>query len=180
MGIVVFYCVLLLCVVFSLGHILWRCFERTTANVSVAIEEYCLYGLFLLMLFLSVWHLFFPISPALYWAMAFAGIVYTYWQRKIFAASLTLGRIGKGGGWSRWGAIVVHVVVVLWAASAAPMVDDSALYHAQAIQWHRESVIVLGLGNLHDRLAFNSHHFLLEAFIVIILGFLCIFLLFFR
>jgi hypothetical protein len=37
---------------------------------------------------------------------------------------------------------------------------DSGLYHAQTVQWIEKYKAVKGLGNLHDRLAFNSAFFL--------------------
>lgn len=40
---------------------------------------------------------------------------------------------------------------------------DTGLYHAQSIHWIEEYGIVLGLGNLHSRLAYNSAAFALSA-----------------
>lgn len=40
---------------------------------------------------------------------------------------------------------------------------DSYLYHAQSIRWIEEYGIVPGLGNLHNRLAYNSSLFSLQA-----------------
>jgi hypothetical protein len=45
----------------------------------------------------------------------------------------------------------------------SPKMFDTALYHAQAIQWMEKYPVVSGLGNLHGRLAFNSSFFLLSA-----------------
>ncbi len=40
---------------------------------------------------------------------------------------------------------------------------DTGLYHAQSIRWIEEYGIVKGLGNLHNRLAYNSAFFSLQA-----------------
>lgn len=48
-------------------------------------------------------------------------------------------------------------------ASTPPTVYDTALYHNQAIQWIEKYGIVKGLGNLHNRLAYNSSFFALQA-----------------
>ena len=48
-------------------------------------------------------------------------------------------------------------------AATMPEVYDTALYHNQAIQWIEESGVVKGLGNLHNRLAYNSSFFALQA-----------------
>ena len=40
---------------------------------------------------------------------------------------------------------------------------DSGLYHLPAVQWYRAYPAVPGLGNVHDRLGFNSSYFLYAA-----------------
>lgn len=40
---------------------------------------------------------------------------------------------------------------------------DTDLYHAQSIRWIEEYGVVKGLGNLHNRLAYNSSFFCLQA-----------------
>ncbi|MFW6154414.1 MAG: LIC_10190 family membrane protein [Planctomycetota bacterium] len=50
----------------------------------------------------------------------------------------------------------------VWLASKAmwtPVLYDSGLYHFQTIRWLNTHPIVPGLGNLHDRLAFNQSYF---------------------
>ena len=49
-------------------------------------------------------------------------------------------------------------------AAQPPSFIDATLYHAQTIQWLHRFAVVPGLGNLHSRLAFNSHADLLTAF----------------
>lgn len=58
----------------------------------------------------------------------------------------------------------VLVLVVLVHATQFPRFADSTLYHAQTIRWLHQFAVVPGLGNLHSRLAFNSHADLLTAF----------------
>ena len=48
-------------------------------------------------------------------------------------------------------------------AATMPEVYDTALYHNQAIQWIEKFGVVKGLGNLHNRLAYNSSFFALQA-----------------
>ncbi len=67
---------------------------------------------------------------------------------------------GAGAG----GLAAVLVVVVLVHATQPPSFIDTTLYHAQTIQWLHRFAVVPGLGNLHSRLAFNSHADLLTAF----------------
>ena len=59
---------------------------------------------------------------------------------------------------------LVLVALVLVHAAQPPAFADAALYHAQFVQWLHFYPVVPGLGNLHGRLAFNSHTHLLTAF----------------
>jgi hypothetical protein len=57
---------------------------------------------------------------------------------------------------------IVALGVVVWIVSramVAPENFDSGLYHLNAIRWISTYPIVLGLGNLHGRLAFNQSFF---------------------
>lgn len=61
--------------------------------------------------------------------------------------------------------ICIGVLVLLWAyfTSRGYMHYDSDLYHAQSIRWIEEYGVVPGLGNLHERFAYNSSFFALSA-----------------
>ncbi len=61
--------------------------------------------------------------------------------------------------------IFIVFLFVLWAyfTSRGYMHYDSDLYHAQSIRWIEEYGIVPGLGNLHERFAYNSSFFALSA-----------------
>lgn len=59
-------------------------------------------------------------------------------------------------------------IAVLWVSLLSMRlltVYDSGLYHFNAIRWLNESPIVLGLGNLHGRFAFNQSFFTYVAFL---------------
>lgn len=63
---------------------------------------------------------------------------------------------------------ILLVIAVLWIADlsmAATTVYDDGLYHFNTIRWLNESPIVLGLGNLHGRLAFNQASFAYVAYL---------------
>ncbi len=61
--------------------------------------------------------------------------------------------------------VFVVFLFVLWAyfTSRGYMHYDSDLYHAQSIRWIEEYGVVPGLGNLHERFAYNSSFFALSA-----------------
>lgn len=57
--------------------------------------------------------------------------------------------------------LILAAVLLLTVRSAIHY--DTDLYHAQAIRWIEEYGTVKGLGNLHNRLAYNSAFFCLQA-----------------
>lgn len=62
--------------------------------------------------------------------------------------------------------IIVSTVLLLlfaYGTSTGIIHYDTGLYHAQSIRWIEEYGVVLGLGNLHSRLAYNSAAFSLSA-----------------
>jgi hypothetical protein len=63
---------------------------------------------------------------------------------------------------------VVLALIGAWVASRAldPRIDfDSQFYHISAIRWRNEYPAIVGLGNLHYRLAFNQSFFLFCAWL---------------
>lgn len=59
----------------------------------------------------------------------------------------------------------IVILAIFWSyfASRGYMNYDSDLYHAQSIRWIEEYGVVKGLGNLHNRLAYNSALFAVSA-----------------
>lgn len=71
-------------------------------------------------------------------------------------------------GWKAYGIskkILLLALIVLWAffTSRGYIHYDSDLYHGQSIRWIEEYGVVPGLGNLHERFAYNSSFFALSA-----------------
>lgn len=54
------------------------------------------------------------------------------------------------------------LAMLLWTA-LTPQHYDTSLYHAQAVRWIEEYGVVPGLGNLHNRFAYNSAFMPLQA-----------------
>lgn len=73
------------------------------------------------------------------------------------------------GDWWRETSMVkkalLPILFLLWAyfSSRGYMAYDSDLYHAQSIRWMEEYGVVPGLGNLHERFAYNSAAFAVNA-----------------
>ena len=66
---------------------------------------------------------------------------------------------------NRWKAVIVIALFFIYAAntSGEPIHYDTYLYHAQSIRWIEEYGIVKGLGNLHNRFAYNSAVFAFQS-----------------
>ena len=65
--------------------------------------------------------------------------------------------------WYTYVIIAIISIVLVILSSRRPLHYDTGLYHAQAVRWIEEYGVVPGLGNLHNRLAYNSAIFALEA-----------------
>lgn len=61
--------------------------------------------------------------------------------------------------------IILPALFLIWAyfASRGYLLYDSDLYHGQSIRWIEEYGVVKGLGNLHERFAYNSSFYAVSA-----------------
>lgn len=76
----------------------------------------------------------------------------------------TVGRLPKGKKGMFVGCVVVILFSVMLVVTSSTINHyDTLLYHAQSIRWVEEYGIVKGLGNLHNRFAYNSSIFPLQA-----------------
>lgn len=60
-------------------------------------------------------------------------------------------------------ALVLIFIIVLIYSLSTPLIYDEGLYHLQTMQWTEQYSTVIGLGNLHGRLGFNSSALLLST-----------------
>lgn len=59
--------------------------------------------------------------------------------------------------------LLIFILISVLGSSYPIFVQDTGLYHAQSIKWIQEYPVIRGLGNIHSRLAFNSHYFIINA-----------------
>ena len=117
------------------------------------------FGWCLLILILQTWHLFARISSGAFFSvLSLSAVVFVAVrpQFPLFNERKTI----------RPWIFMIAALLLLWLANRAmaPIRQyDAGLYHLSAIRWISEYPIVPGLGNLHDRLGFNSSYFLFEA-----------------
>jgi len=62
-----------------------------------------------------------------------------------------------------WSGVLIIGLAILVFSSGTVYQYDTDLYHAQAIRWIEEYGVVRGLGNLHNRLAYDSSFLCLQA-----------------
>ena len=110
--------------------------------------------------FLQLWHAAFAIDTLALQVFVAVGL----------AGTAILGRkcLVNGVAAARAHGIeaVAVAVLVIWMANRSlnsQQYPDQGLYYMNAIRWATDFPLVLGLGNLHDRLAFNNANFLLHA-----------------
>ena len=104
-------------------------------------------GSFMLMFFVSVWHLFFPLWGWVSVVLALLGLI-------LFGVGLRAFVAGVGKQVALSGLLALLVVLPL--STLSDSVGDSVNYHIQIVTWIQESPLVFGLGNVHTRLGYNG------------------------
>lgn len=139
--------------------------EETRCKLD-SVEIYILMGLVCLTVYSQVFSLVAGIGFA---ATIIAGVLclvvaIAFWQKikQYFIRLFTQAREIK------FSAILFLMVLLLFVLLAYITASrtwhyDTDLYHAQAIRWIEEFGVVKGLGNLHNRFAYNSAFFCLQA-----------------
>ena len=120
-------------------------------------------GWVLVLGFLQLWHLVFPVGPAAFAVTAACSLAGWGWNGKSILEQ------ARAWGWLKilaLGALaVIPAAMLANQAMFAMAYTDHGLYHMQSVQWIARFAIVPGLGNLHHRLAFNNANFLYAALI---------------
>jgi len=118
-------------------------------------------GWSLTLLFLQIVNIFLPLNAYISIPVLVFGLfsAFLFFKKELSTGTLaSLPRVY----------LVLLGILTVWIAflsmsSAANY--DSGLYHFNSIRWLNESPIVLGLGNLHGRLAFNQSFFAFVAYL---------------
>lgn len=112
--------------------------------------------------FLQIWHLMLPVNqPAL-------ALVLILSSAGLLLEGRPLARLAWA--WVRRAPVLAALLILalLWVANrsaGSALSYDLGLYYLQTVQWNSTYPIVPGLGNLHERLAFNSAYFLYGALV---------------
>lgn len=92
-------------------------------------------------------HPFAPVGPAVSGSLWTVGALLLVKHRR---------RMGEGATWAELGGAALALGLALFWYPSPEVAYDAGLYYQQAVRWLTERPAQLGLGNLHDRLAFNS------------------------
>ena len=144
-------------------NVLSKILGKSTGVDSIDLD--IVYGLCFLTVYSQFFSLFYRVSLLANMIILCCDIAIIYAYRK--QLRIILGNVFKKE-YRSFLRIVVFVTViclcvVVILASAPIRHYDTDLYHAQSIRWIEEYGIVPGLGNLHNRLAYNSSLFSLQA-----------------
>ncbi|MEZ4657504.1 MAG: hypothetical protein R2911_08030 [Caldilineaceae bacterium] len=146
--------------IYGLSLLVGRIFRIQSNNTSISRFQQFWLGIVALFYILQVTHLLWRIDG---WTLliitgaALIGYAAHISTLKFHIPQLTTARL--------LGSFVI-IFIALWTANrgAGPVANsDTALYHLASMEWNAAFPIVKGLGNLHDRFAFNSSYFLYAA-----------------
>jgi hypothetical protein len=155
---------ILLWIVFSgIGFLLIRLISIKDYDSEIFFSSFWL-GLSIIIIFLQFWHFFYPVKNlflVLISVLGFLGLAFSL-DGVIKSLSQNLQIIFR----EVFLFLAFFFSFMFWLANRLMgkiTLTDFGLYHLGMIRWIQNYPIVLGLGNLHGRFAFNSSYFLLTA-----------------
>lgn len=142
--------------------------ERDNNNAQFNSIEFSIIGLFTLAALASLWSIAFPVNHWTHfvlWTLLILSLSSKYSGLKSFFQYIKSCLTPKKDKATIifMSLAVVLIIYLLGKAHIWPKNSDSALYHIQAVKWINNFGTVIGLGNVHARLAFNSNAFHLNA-----------------
>ncbi|MCR5255660.1 MAG: hypothetical protein K6D96_06970 [Acetatifactor sp.] len=146
---------------FCLGYAFLLFAKKFLGYRIINIDSILVAGLIIATVYAEIWSLFGGVLLAANLVLCLFCVAFIFFFRR--AISATLHEAITPGNLSR--RIVICVLFLLWAyfGSRGYFAYDSDLYHGQSIRWIEEYGVVKGMGNLHERFAYNSSYFALSA-----------------
>lgn len=160
LSIIVQWCYLFF-IAYSLGFLFSEICEKLIGYKIKNAASCLLSGLIILTVYSQVFSLFYKVGLVANVVILIFVTGYIIWHNKQFKIYIE----NQWNNSSYISKIVFAILFLLWAycTSRGYMVYDTSLYHGQSIRWIEEYGIVKGLGNLHERFAYNSSVFSLYA-----------------
>jgi len=115
-------------------------------------------GFAILIIYLQLWNLWFPtgggLAMAIVLSVGLLAIVLQFRRLKQWLAESVARH------YIAWSLLVIMLAWIAHRAAGPCTCPDSGLYHINAVKWSAQYPIILGIANLHDRLALNNSNFL--------------------
>lgn len=145
----------------SIGSV-WVCFiaPDSFSNTS-KIDVYVVAGIMFINVYAQIYSLFSNVGKTAFYLLCAVAAVCALYQMSVVKTHI----IKSFSVISTWQFCLLLIVITLVGlyTMKAPSHFDTYLYHAQAIRWIEEYGVVPGLGNLHNRFAYNSASMPLHA-----------------
>ena len=146
---------------YAIGCAFSKLFGRLTGYCMKNTAAYLMTGLCALTAYVQFFSIFGKVGILANLIILIAAILAVVYSREKIAEEAA--QKWKGDGMAVKLAAVCLFVLWAYFTSRGEMVYDTGLYHAQSIRWIEEYGVVKGLGNLHNRFAYNSSIFCLYA-----------------
>jgi hypothetical protein len=146
------------------GLFVFKVINKTNPNENISIPVYLLsiVGLATICCFLSIFSIFYKIDLIANLIVVLTSIIIYFVYRKDLLRSLKRINLNSISLFSLVVLGLAFLIILIETVSSVK-IYDTGLYHAQAIQWINKYGVIPGLGNLHQRFAFNNQNFILEA-----------------
>lgn len=140
------------------GNLTWRCLGMSLPTKLSTLTIWI--GFCVVLSVLELIHLFSPINWSVTIGIAAVGC-FGLWYKTNQPIQEVLNVLTNALKRYPWQSLIIAIMILLWCmrVMGTPNNYDSGLYHFQSIRWLNEQPIVLGLGNLHWRLALNQAYF---------------------
>lgn len=152
---------IMLFVFFVIGFALQHIFNGQAGNNRKSLVMIIWYGIVVVTVYAQTWSLFSGVSKAAFVVMMLFAMLLLIIFRKQCLEYFKRNLIELRG--ANFFILVVVFVVALLFTIQEPSHYDTYLYHAQNIRWIEKFGLVKGLGNLHNRFAYNSSFMCLQA-----------------
>lgn len=151
----------LLCITYCIGFMFSAFCEKFLKYGLKRLESYLLTGVIVLTVYAQFFSIFHRVGVMANIGLVLVTVSFFLWKREQMMSHLK----GLWTECSPWAKVITLLLFVMWAyfTSRGYMMYDTDLYHAQTIRWIEEYGVVKGLGNLHNRFAYNSAIFSLHA-----------------
>ncbi len=150
-----------LIIIFPIGYAFVRFVERALHYTIKYLDAFLVSGLIITTVYAEIWSLFGGVGMAaniVLLVLSFLCVV--IWNKRLVG---DIRQMFQDTSKKRKVAIVLLILAWAYFTSHGYFAYGSDLYHGQSIRWIEEYGVVKGLGNLHERFAYNSASFALSA-----------------